>query len=320
MILLSFVTSILLCSQICATTTHEPTIRVARYKQDKRCAISYTFDDGMKEHYTLVLPELEKHGFKGTFWICGGFIENNEGGWLTWSQVKEMADKGHEMSNHSWSHPNLTKLDREQLIREMEKNDSILLEKTGLLPRTFCYPYNAYNEEVLRVASAHRVGTRTQEYGIGTASTPEKLDQWIEDLLSSGGWGVAMIHGITEGYDAFAVPAVLWEHFDKVKAQEEHIWVGTFREVSAYTEAQKQIRLQITETDHSWTVLPELLLDKELFNEPLTLVVEKQGREISGVRQDAKNLPVYESADKIIFEFDPYGGEIQIELAPVYIP
>ncbi len=310
----------LLCCAICATTTHEPAIRVARYKHDKRCAISYTFDDGMKEHYTWVFPQLEKHGFKGTFWICGGFIENNEGGWLTWPQVKEMAEKGHEMSNHSWSHPDLTQLDRQQLIREIEKNDSALLEKTGLLPRTFCYPYNAYNEEVLGLASAHRVGTRTREYGIGTASTPEKLDQWIENLLSSEGWGVAMIHGITEGYDAFAEPAVLWEHFDKVKIQEEQIWVGTFREVSAYTEAQKQIRLQVTENENSWTVWPELHLDKELFNEPLTLVVEKPGRHITGVRQDGKHLSVHGSADNILFEFDPYGGEIQIELAPMDIP
>lgn len=173
---------------------------------------------------------------------------------------------------------------------------------------------------MLGLASAHRVGTRTREYGIGTASTPEKLDQWIEDLLSSEGWGVAMIHGITEGYDAFAEPAVLWEHFDKVKIQEEQIWVGTFREVSAYTEAQKQIRLQVTENENSWTVWPELHLDKELFNEPLTLVVEKPGRHITGVRQDGKHLSVHGSADNILFEFDPYGGEIHIELAPMDIP
>ena len=44
-------------------------VYVAPYKGDRVCAISYTFDDGLQEHYTLLFPKLEKYGFKGTFWI-----------------------------------------------------------------------------------------------------------------------------------------------------------------------------------------------------------------------------------------------------------
>ena len=51
-------------------------VQIARYKQDKACAISYTFDDGLAEHYTLLVPQLEKRGFRGTFWICGSNINN----------------------------------------------------------------------------------------------------------------------------------------------------------------------------------------------------------------------------------------------------
>lgn len=39
-------------------------VYIAKYKQDKACAISYTFDDGLAEHYTLVAPQLEKRGFR----------------------------------------------------------------------------------------------------------------------------------------------------------------------------------------------------------------------------------------------------------------
>ena len=46
-------------------------VYVARYKGDKACAISYTFDDGLAEHYTLVAPQLERRGFRGTFFING---------------------------------------------------------------------------------------------------------------------------------------------------------------------------------------------------------------------------------------------------------
>lgn len=82
-------------------------VYVAKYKQDKVCAISYTFDDGLAEHYTVVFPELEKRGFKGTFWICGCYIEQGAAAKvprMTWAQLKDMANKGHEISNHSWSH------------------------------------------------------------------------------------------------------------------------------------------------------------------------------------------------------------------------
>ena len=41
-------------------------VYVAPYKGDRVCAISYTFDDGLQEHYTLLFPKLEKYVFKGT--------------------------------------------------------------------------------------------------------------------------------------------------------------------------------------------------------------------------------------------------------------
>lgn len=53
-------------------------VQIARYKQDKACAISYTFDDGLAEHYTLLVPQLEKRGFRGTFWICGSNINKDQ--------------------------------------------------------------------------------------------------------------------------------------------------------------------------------------------------------------------------------------------------
>lgn len=58
--------------------------------------------------------------------------------------------------------------------------------------------------------------------------------------------GVTMIHGISVGYDAFTSPDILWEHFKRVKAQEDDIWVGTFREVAAYVKERNNIQLDVT--------------------------------------------------------------------------
>lgn len=61
-----FILSLLFCTGYMSGADWN--VYVARYKQDKACAISYTFDDGLAEHYTLVAPQLEKRGFRGTFY------------------------------------------------------------------------------------------------------------------------------------------------------------------------------------------------------------------------------------------------------------
>ena len=70
-----FILSLLFCTGYMSGADWN--VYVARYKQDKACAISYTFDDGLAEHYTLVAPQLEKRGFRGTFWICGSNINKD---------------------------------------------------------------------------------------------------------------------------------------------------------------------------------------------------------------------------------------------------
>lgn len=122
-------------------------VQIARYKQDKASAISYTFDDGLAEHYTLLVPQLEKRGFRGTFWVCGSNInKDNENitdtTRMTWPQLKEMADNGHEISNHGWAHKNFARFPIEEIKEDIFKNDSAIFANTGVMPRTFCYPNN----------------------------------------------------------------------------------------------------------------------------------------------------------------------------------
>ena len=298
---------------------HDSEVYVADYKDNKKCTISYTYDDGLEEHYTLVFPEMEKVGFKGTFWIWGkgiGNVAEQQGKpRMTWVQMKEMACKGHEISSHSWSHANLKNMSLKEVQVEVDRNDSILQAEIGERPLTFCYPFNSYNEDVLRIASKDRIGTRTKQYAIGgekSKSTVESLDKWVKELIIAGDWGVTMIHGISVGYDAFTSPDILWEHFKRVKAQEDDIWVGTFREVAAYVKERNNIQLDVTKKKSHWMVSPRLALNQELFGEPLTMVVDKKGKSGVKVLQNGKELSVREQDDKMIFDFNPYGGSIKI--------
>ena len=290
------------------------TARVAKYKGDKVCAISYTYDDGLKEHYTLVAPEMEKRGFRGTFWV-NGISVNRDTTRVTWAELREMALRGHEISNHGWSHANLTKISKEEIITEIEKNDSIIWKEVGIPSRTFCYPFNAMNQSVVELASAGRIGTRTRQHGMGSRSTPENMEAWVIKLIETQNWGIAMIHGITRGYDAFGKSApILWDHFDKVKARETEIWIGTFREVAAYTKEYEELKCDIVRKGNKLTITPHLSLDSGLFNQPLTMVVESGDMQKVNVKQGRKKLAAVLLPGKAVFDFDPYGGVVEVKV------
>ncbi|MCC8087720.1 MAG: polysaccharide deacetylase family protein [Rikenellaceae bacterium] len=294
-------------------------IYVAKYRDDKEAAISYTFDDGLAEYYTMAAPELEKRGLLATFWINGSKINEDPDNIMdttrmTWAQLKEMADAGHEISNHGWAHKNFGRHSEEEIREDIYKNDSAIFVNIGKMPVTFCYPNNARPRDKMCLATEGRVGTRTEQRSIGSKATPDDLEKWVETLIDNNDWGVGMTHGLTYGYDAFGNPDILWEHLDKVKEQEDRIWVGTFEEIAAYTFEQQNIKLDITEERNAIKIEPVLDLDKELFKEQLTMVVVQQGINRISVKQGNKNIPVKIQEDKVLFDFDPYGGIIEVKI------
>ena len=294
-------------------------VSVAKYRHDKVCAISYTFDDGLAEHYTLAAPQLEPRGFRGTFFINGSKVNKDERHIkdttrVTWPQLKEMAEKGHEISNHGWAHRNFAKFPFEVLKEDILKNDSAIYAHVGVMPRTYAYPNNTKQGEAMAFVARNRVGTRLKQRSVGSKRTARDLEKWMETLIKTGDWGVGMTHGLTYGYDAFGNPQRLWEHWEQVKANEDKIWVGTFHEVVSYLKEREAIRLTVTEKKNKLHVVPELPLDKELFTEPLTMVVEGGTMKKVSARQGKKKLSVQLRSDKAFFDFDPFGGEIIVTI------
>lgn len=139
------------------------------------------------------------------------------------------------------------------------------------MPRTFCYPNNNKKAEGQRIAVQNRVGTRTHQRSIGSKSTLQDLEKWVNTLIETNDWGVGMTHGLTYGYDAFRNPQRLWDHLDQVKARENEIWVGTFREVASYIKEREETKLEVVNKKNTLLITPELKLDQELFVEPLTM-------------------------------------------------
>lgn len=288
-------------------------ISVARYKDGKDCATSFTFDDGNKDNFTIAAPELEKRGWRGTFWLNCSRIPGEVKGKssvMTWDDICAMHASGHEMSNHGWDHRKLTKITYEEAVAEIEKNDSAIFVHTGARPVTFCYAYNAKNEEILELASKGRVGTRTFQYAFGGQSSDEQLRRRMNHSIETGSWAVWMTHGITRGYDFFEDPSRYVSFLDYVKTLEDKIWVGTFKDVASYIAERDAVVLKQNVKGRRIYVTPSLDLDPALYVMPLTMCVE--GVTSIKVTQDRKQLSVSFLGSKAYFDFNPHGGQIII--------
>ncbi len=111
-------------------------------KKEKKY-IALSFDDWPSKTLTpKLLDLLKKYNIKATFCVL----------WKNSSYfpeiVKREFDEWNEICNHSWGHPNLTKLSAERLKKEIENTDKKIIEITWEKPKLFRPPYWAYNDKV----------------------------------------------------------------------------------------------------------------------------------------------------------------------------
>ncbi len=100
--------------------------------------IALTFDDG--PHATLtpkLLDLLARHKAKATFFVVGQNAAEYP------AIVRRMAREGHEVANHSWSHPNLGKMSDEAVRQQLKKTDDAIKAATGLRPTLMRPPYGS---------------------------------------------------------------------------------------------------------------------------------------------------------------------------------
>ncbi len=287
-------------------------IRVARYWGDRQAAVSYTFDDGLAEHYTKVYPELNKRGIKATFAIVGNRIGSNWKGTpcMTWEQLGEMAANGQEISNHGWTHANLSRLTDEALRHEVQCCDTAIYEHTGVMPRTFVYPGNRHTPAIVDFCSQGRTGTRTSQVSIGSKRDSTWMRRWIDGLMASGNWGVGMTHGITCGYDSLGDPTRFWRHLDYVIRHRDSLWIAPMGDVAAYVAERDNISLKISRRKNKIVITPQTSLDTAVYHHQLTLVMTSDAPLTA--TQNGRKLYVRRRNGNILIDFQPAGGKIEI--------
>ena len=106
------------------------------------------FDDGNRDGFDEAYPILERYGFKGVFAVVVGRVGINRSA-MTWAELEELQEAGHEVANHSMSHANVARLGAAGLEREIGLSAERLREHLGGWPRTFVYPYGSWDQDAL---------------------------------------------------------------------------------------------------------------------------------------------------------------------------
>ena len=100
-----------------------------------RPAVALTFDDGPSESTPALLQILDHHQIPATFFMCGQNVERLP------AVAQSVAQAGHEIGNHSDSHPRLDFCSREFIYRELAVAQEKILRHTGVTPKLFRAPY-----------------------------------------------------------------------------------------------------------------------------------------------------------------------------------
>ena len=170
-------------------------------RNDGKIAISFDAAWG-GEKTRKILDILDENGIRATFFLVD-----------IWTQrfpelVKEIAARGHEIGNHSTTHPKMSSLSREKIAQELETMSANVEKLIGQRPTLFRPPYGDYNNDV--VLTARQNGYEVVQWSVDSLDWKNKGVQPLIDRatrnVKSG--DIVLFHNDSQ-YIVEALPAVL---------------------------------------------------------------------------------------------------------------
>lgn len=112
--------------------------------------ISISFDAAWGDQYSEeILDILDRYQVKTTFFLVGFWVDKYP------DMVKKIHERGHEIGNHSTTHPHMTQLSDAQIAEELNQTGEKIEKLIGKKPNLFRPPFGDYNDGVIEVAKAN---------------------------------------------------------------------------------------------------------------------------------------------------------------------
>ncbi|MGC0379178.1 polysaccharide deacetylase family protein [Streptomyces sp. SAI-229] len=138
-----------------------------------------SFDDGPDPRYTPhILDTLARYEVRAMFFVCGEMAAHNR------DLLARMADEGHVVGNHTWSHPLLTRLRRARIRSEMERTSDVVERAYGERPEWFRAPYGAWNRAAFQLGA--ELGMEPLAWTVDTLDWTEPGTRTIVERVEDG--------------------------------------------------------------------------------------------------------------------------------------
>jgi polysaccharide deacetylase family sporulation protein PdaB len=143
-------------------------------RNDKK--ISITLDGTWGADYTdEILNILKNNDIETTFFFAGYWLEKYP------NLVKKIAREGHEIGNHTFTHPHCNSLSKEKFRKELKKTSALIEKLIGKRPIYFRPPYGEYNNQVINIAN--EVGYQAVQWSLDSHDWMEPGVEYIIDRI-----------------------------------------------------------------------------------------------------------------------------------------
>jgi peptidoglycan/xylan/chitin deacetylase (PgdA/CDA1 family) len=235
------------------------------WPQNKRAALSISFDDARVSQWETGVPLLDEYGIKSTFYVLPRAVESHLEEW------KAVAANGHEMGNHTMTHPcsgnfsftrrnPLEELSLDCIEEEMRGANESIKVLLGKEPQTFAYPCGQTfvgrgenTQSYVPLATQHFLAGRG--YNGESANDPTFCDlaqliaipadvtdfsflkRYLDKTVKDGNWLILAAHEVGKERQSMSVD-VLRAIGEYTKNYSE-LWVDTISNIAAYIKSQR---------------------------------------------------------------------------------
>jgi len=235
------------------------------WPQNRRAALSISFDDSRVSQLENGLPILNEYGIKSTFYVMPRVVENHRDAW------KAAIGNGHEIGNHTVTHPcsgnfafarnkALEEYSLTQMENELEEASKAIKVLLGVEPQTFAYPcgqtYVGRGESTqsyVPLVAKHFLAGRgfngesandptfcdlAQLIGMsGDIQDFAFLEKHLDKTLADGNWLILAAHDV--GAERQSISEEVLGAIGEYTKKHPELWVDTVANIAAYIKSQR---------------------------------------------------------------------------------
>ena len=169
---------------------------------EKKIAISFDAAWGNDDTEKLI-SILKQFNVPATFFVVGSWVDKYP------QSVKQLADAGHSIQNHSNTHPYMTKISTEKIIAELKTCNEKIAKITGKTPTLHRFPYGDYNNKT--VSAVESIDMFPIQWDVDSKDWMESatVDTIINNVLSKVKNGSIILFHNDAKYTPDALPTIL---------------------------------------------------------------------------------------------------------------